>query len=129
MVKYVSPLNDLFSGFDSIVHDFKTGSSSRGTYYFAQDPDGEMTLYVNAPGYKTDDIAVEIQSGYLTIHGEPSIENKAIVGKIVPERIALRFSVDHMYLVAGAVLNDGILTVLFSKTKQAETTKIPVISK
>jgi len=101
--------------------------TSRGKYHLVDHEDG-YTLYVSVPGYKSEDIAVEVHEGRLMISGKPSSEHKSI-GVIVPEQIKLWFSLNPNYLVDSAEITDGILAVKVMKTAKTETVKIPIMAR
>lgn len=101
--------------------------SSRGKYHLVEGDDG-YTLYVSAPGYKSDDITVEVHEGRLMISGKPSGEHQSL-GMIVPDRVDLRFSLSPNYLVDSAEITDGILAVKVKRTGKTEAVKIPIQTK
>ena len=119
--------------FDEVFNDvFGSGSfrnyesGSRGTYHFVEDTDG-TTLYVSAPGYKADDLAVEMHEGRLTITGKPSVERS--LGVLVPKQINLCLSVNSSYLVDNAEFSDGLLTIRLVKPNKTEALRIPIQTK
>lgn len=110
-----------WSGFD----DFGFNFSSRGQYHLTEHDDHSI-LYVSAPGYKKNDITVEMQEGRLTIKGQPSTDKS--VGVLVPKQIDLRFSVSPNHIVDNAELHDGILAIKLMRLKKTEAVKIPVLA-
>jgi HSP20 family molecular chaperone IbpA len=119
-----------FPSFDTIwstLHNYSDyGSGSRGTYHFV-DGENDTTLYVSVPGYKADDLTVEMHEGQLTVTGKPSTEKS--VGVLVPKQINLKFNVQRSYLVDGAELTDGLLAIRLTRPNKTEAMKIPVQTK
>lgn len=99
--------------------------SSRGQYHLVEHDDHSI-VYVSAPGYKKDDITVEMQEGRLTVKGRPSTDKS--VGVLVPKQIDLRFSVSPNHIVDNAELHDGILAIKLMRIKKTEAVKIPVLT-
>lgn len=99
------------------------GQSSRGEFHLVEH-DEHSFLYVSAPGYKKDDLTVEMQEGRLSIKGKPSTDKS--VGVLVPNQIDLKYSVSSNFLVDSAELVDGILAVKLVKARKTEAVKIPI---
>ncbi len=117
---------DIFDQWDARLDALFTGS--RGQYELREDsPDdvSKSTLYVNAIGYKSEDLSVEMREGRLSITG--ALTDRKTV--LVPNKIDLRFSVNSNVLIEAAELHDGLLAIHLTRaSKSSETVKIPVQS-
>ncbi len=87
--------------------------------------DGEhSTLYVSAPGYKSEDISIEMYEGRVDISGSPSVDRRTT---LVPKKISLKFTLSSNVLVERAEFKDGLLAIhLIQKYNKVEIVKIPI---
>jgi HSP20 family molecular chaperone IbpA len=120
-----APFETLWS---EMAKDFFHHETSRGRYHVVREDNDASVLYVNAPGYKTEDITVEMNEGVLSVRGKPSVKHKSI-GVLIPNQIDLHFTISPTFIVDGAELSDGILAVALKKMTRTETVKIPVQTK
>lgn len=102
----------------------RSAATSRGQYHFVE-ADDVSTLYVSVPGYKRDDITIEMNHGNVSITGTPT--HVGSIGVLVPKRINLKFAVHSDFLVDGAELKDGLLSVKLHRQRKTEAKKIPIL--
>lgn len=116
---------DYMTIFDPLLENRRSdyAQSSRGEFHLVE-YDEHSFLYVSAPGYKKDDLTVEMQEGRLSIKGQPTTDKS--VGMLVPKQIDLKFSISSNFLVDSAELVDGILAVKLIKARKTEAVKIPI---
>lgn len=92
-----------------------------------------VIVRASLPGFRRDDIDIEVHDGVLTIKAERSDEEEMKGEKFfrkerrfgaVSRRVALPSMVDDKR--AKATLQDGVLTLRLPKTEQARPKKIPI---
>ena len=94
----------------------------------------DKSVYVEAavPGIDPDNIEVTYQDGYVWIHGETKEEEKDKKRKYYRQsaqsfsyRVAIPSDVDHN-VEPEAVCKNGVMTVTFAKSQEAQPKKISV---
>lgn len=105
----------------------KISMTSHGQYEIVEEEDGTARIFVIAPGYKSENLGVEVHNGILTVKGEISDRPT----KLIPPRVDLRFRFAHSLLVNQAIFHDGILEIIMVRPEQPnqETINIPITIK
>jgi HSP20 family protein len=91
--------------------------------------DDNYVATVELPGFKSSDIAIDLQDGVLTLSGERKVETEGAfrherpTGKFT-RRVELPNRVDSQRVTAG--YQDGILTVTLPKAEEAKPRKISI---
>jgi HSP20 family protein len=106
----ISTYNDPFDVFDRLLNNRVSLVYTRD--YFTEDKDNKLILEVPIPGFKKDDISIEISDGLLKIEGkdtdshwtESFTKNFKIPNRLDPESIK-------------AEVKDGILKISFERDK------------
>ena len=116
-------LDDLWRGFDYRMTTFPTSSDCE----YVEGKDGELTIYLRAPGYARDDLTVEVQDGVLRVHGKIPEDRRAT--RLVQQQFDYDFSLNGGYQVEDASHENGVLAIRLSRVKKPESTKIPILSR
>jgi HSP20 family molecular chaperone IbpA len=123
-------MRDLTTAFgdawDHMTRDFfrEVSNIRYGHYEFIEKDPNESVLHVSAPGYTTNDLAVEMHEGRLTITG--SVPAERLIGALVPQRVKMDFQVSPSFRVEQATLENGILSVHLVRQTKSDPVKIPI---
>ena len=98
-----------------------------------KETDDTVTVTASVPGFKPDEINVDVSNGTLTIRGETTTEQEETTGhwhmrerKVGSVYRVITLPTTTSDADAKAVLNDGVLTVTMPKTDQKPTHRIEV---
>src|SRR5689334_3735340 len=94
---------------------------------YVEGKDGELMIYLRAPGYARDDLTVEVQDGLLRVHGNLPEDRRAT--RLVQEKVDYEFRLTGGYQVEDASHENGVLAIRLSRQKKSESTKIPILSR
>jgi HSP20 family protein len=113
---------------------FKNGAAGEGTLALdIVEGDGELIVKASVPGFKKEDIDVQIHEGVLTIRAERSEEQEREDERFyrrerrtgsVSRRVALPAEIADTD--ATAVLEDGVLTLRIPQAEAAKPKQIPI---
>lgn len=111
-------LESLAVGFGPTFRDLQAKSIGYPPHNIIQNADGGITLELAVAGFKRDQITAETKEGILTIRGdkEPvdttdSYQHRGIANRTFSKS----FRIAEFYEITGAKLEDGILSVVFTK--------------
>ncbi len=123
-------IKDFFSAFDSTLPNISREELSGISLY-----EDENKLYIEAavPGIRPEDLCVTFDKGILWIKGENKQEEKKVKYYIKAHasfsyRIPISNKIDEQ-AIPDAVCKDGIVTIIFSKSKGTMAKKIEVKAK
>ncbi len=120
-VKNKNPFADLF---ESNLNDLLFGKSLRDEVARTTVTENEVTIKIDIPGVKKEDVDIEIDKDILTVKAVRKDLQKE-------EKIIKSWTVSAFFdkLNITSKLEDGVLTVILPKTEQAkrEKIKIPVL--
>lgn len=93
----------------------------RGDDYFVKSEDSEFSLQVLVPGYKTEDISVEVDGNFLSIKGN---NNDSYWTEEFNKKFTLPSTVDKDSI--SAKIEDGVLKISIGKKKESLPKKIKI---
>jgi HSP20 family molecular chaperone IbpA len=117
-----SMFRDMFEKFDFLY----TASTTAPECDYVENGD-ELMIYVRAPGYTRDDLAVEVQDGILSVKAELPEDRRPTT--LVPAKIDYEFTLGTNYKIEEASHENGILAIRTTRLKKTGSTKIPVVSR
>jgi HSP20 family molecular chaperone IbpA len=112
--------------FDTFEMPFRTLGASPASDVDYVETDGELVIYVRAPGYSRDDLTIEQDGGTLRVTGQ--LPEKPSTS-LVHSKINYEFTLGTTYKVEEASHENGILVIRTSRVKQSEAVKIPVLQR
>lgn len=118
-------LEALSIGFGPVFRDFRTQTSNYPPHNIVTLSDTEFKLEIAVAGFKKNEVKMEEHQGVLTITGtkETETENEGSVYQyrgIAGRTFSKSFRIAEYFDVNNATLEDGILTVTFTKNVPEE---------
>lgn len=115
-------LEALTVGFGPVFRDFQTASPNYPPHNIIQLSDTEYLLELAVAGFKKGEVTLEEHQGVLTITGNKFTENGSEYQHrgIASRNFAKSFRVAEYYEVTDARLEDGILSIKFTKNVPEE---------
>lgn len=110
------PRNDLFASFGSLLDDIQTSISVPFTD--VQEDANGWRFSLDLPGYKREEITVEVESGELSIKAANKVRGT------IAKTVTLGRDVDMNTVTAA--LNDGVLTIGVQRLAESRKKKIDV---
>lgn len=102
---------------------FRPSGESILNIKYLSNPDGSMTVSLDIPGVKQEDITIEVAEKMITVKGERKTDQTSL-SIMKSFSIPTGFSADN----AVAELQDGVLAIKFTEKLVSETRNIPILS-
>jgi len=116
-------LEALSVGFGPVFRDFQNPTSSYPPHNIVRVSDNEFYLELAIAGFKRDEIQMEEHQGQLTIRGDKATDTSDTSYQfrgIAARSFSKNFRIAEYFEVSDASLEDGILTVKFTKNVPEE---------
>jgi molecular chaperone IbpA len=115
-------LEALSVGFGPVFKDFQLPTSNYPPHNIVRVSDTEFYLEVAVAGFKKDEVTMEEHQGLLTIKGDKIVDPESTYQfrGIANRSFSKSFRIAEYFEVSDASLEDGILTVKFTKNVPEE---------
>lgn len=115
-------LETLTVGFGPIFRDFQTPTSNYPPHNIVRVSDTEFYLELAVAGFKKDEVSMEEHQGLLTIKGDKIVDPESTYQfrGIANRSFSKSFRIAEYFEVSDASMEDGILTVKFTKNVPEE---------
>lgn len=116
-------LEALSVGFGPVFRDFQAPTSNYPPHNIVRVSDTEFYLEVAVAGFKKDEISMEEHQGLLTIKGDKVTDTSETAYQfrgIANRSFSKSFRIAEYFEVSDASMEDGILTVKFTKNVPEE---------
>src|ERR1700756_5181084 len=112
-------INQLAVGFDPLFRSFPISSSGYPPHNIIKRSDNLLMLELAVAGFKKHEVKIEMKENTLTITGEQSgagsLDEEYQYRGLASRNFSKQFKVAEYYEVTSARLEDGILSIVFTK--------------
>ena len=128
--KFFDQFDQFFVGFEPLFNSVT--ASGYPPHNILQKSDNKFVLEIACAGFKKDDVTLSVKEGLLTVTGKKGTENDPEVEYqyrgLASRTFTKSFRIAEFYEVSGATLEDGILSVTFTKNvpEEVPATIIPI---